>query len=117
MFGYALARPYDITSQKPAILDMQSNFCALNRRMLRQPALQSSYNVLSVDCGSVMYAVGDGDHTTVHTHLENQPCGEGPVADCMTGGSKFDSRVVRRGGRTLGHSRLPIQYRGLLPWG
>jgi len=62
-------------------------------------------------------AVGGDEHTTVHTHLENQPCGEGLVADCMTGGSEFDSEVVRRGSRTMGHSRLPIQYRGLLSWG
>lgn len=64
-----------------------------------------------------MCADGDSGHTTVHTHLENQPCEERSVADCTTGGSKFDSGVVGRGGRTLGISRPPIQYRGFLPWG
>jgi len=75
------------------------------------------YIVLPADCGAVMCADGDSGHTTVHTHLENQPCEERSVADCTTGGSKFDSGVVGRGGRTLGISRPPIQYRGFLPWG
>jgi len=73
--------------------------------------------VLPAECGVVICAEGDGGHIAVHTRLENQPCGEESVADCTTGGSKFDSGVVKRGGRTLGHLRPPIQYRGLLPWG
>ena len=32
-----------------------------------------------------MSAYGDSGHTTVHARLENQPCEEGPVADCTPG--------------------------------
>jgi len=55
------------------------------------------YNVLPADCGAVMCVDGDGGHTTVQTHLENQPCGERPVADCMTGGIKVRFRGGEEG--------------------